>query len=89
MIEKKESSIFCLINEIKRRIAIIQSEPQNMTRELMINSLDVDLDEYIELHKDEIRNAYLSGQDDMQEQCNCQTEIRITSLGYYKKTFRE
>ena len=37
-----------LIEEIKRRVLIIQSEPQTMARELMIDNLCVGLENYKE-----------------------------------------
>jgi len=54
----QHSSIKQLIEEIKRRVQIIQSEPQTMARELMIDNLFVDLENYEEIHKEEIIDAY-------------------------------
>ena len=55
---KQQSSIERLIEEIKRRVQIIQSEPQTMARELMIDNLSIDLENYEEIHKEEIIDAY-------------------------------
>ncbi len=58
MRNNKQSSIKQLIEEIKRRVQIIQSEPQTMARELMIDNLSIDLENYEEIHKEEIIDAY-------------------------------
>lgn len=50
---KQSSSVDWLITEIQRRVAIIQSEPQTMARELMINNLAIDLEQAIAMHKEE------------------------------------
>jgi len=42
----RQSSIEQIIEEIKRRVSIIQSEPQTMARELMIDNLSIDLEKY-------------------------------------------
>ena len=61
MNNNKQSSISSIIVEIQRRVAIIQSEPQTMARELMIDNLSVDLEQYEAMHKEEIKNAYTNG----------------------------
>lgn len=53
MSNDKQSSVSQLIAEIQRRVAIIQSEPQTMARELMIDNLSVDLEQYEAMHKEE------------------------------------
>lgn len=53
MSNNKQSSVSSLIAEIQRRVAIIQSEPQTMARELMIDNLSVDLEQYEAMHKEE------------------------------------
>lgn len=50
---KQSSSVDWLITEIQRRVSIIQSEPQTMARELMIDNLSVDLEQAKAMHKDE------------------------------------
>jgi hypothetical protein len=54
MSNTQKSSVELLIAEIKRRVAIIQSEPQTMARELMIDNLSVDLEQYEAMHKEEM-----------------------------------
>ena len=54
MNNNKKSSVTQLIEEIQRRIYIIQSEPQTMARELMIDNLSVDLEKYEVMHKEEM-----------------------------------
>jgi hypothetical protein len=49
--EKQQTAVKLIIAEIQRRVAIIQSEPQTMARELMIENLDVDLDRYEETER--------------------------------------
>ena len=78
MSNNKQSSVSSLISEIKRRVAIIQSEPQTMARELMIDNLSVDLEQYEAMHKEEIEKAYNEAlYDHRQENGN----------NYYKETF--
>jgi len=74
---KQQSSIERLIEEIKRRVQIIQSEPQTMARELMIDNLSVDLENYEEIHKEEIIDANWEG---------CEDSDRAEQ--YYNKTFK-
>jgi len=64
MSNNKQSSVSMLIAEIQRRVAIIQSEPQTMARELMIDNLSVDLEQYEAMHKEEIEEAYQKGYND-------------------------
>jgi hypothetical protein len=73
----QQSSIEQLIEEIKRRVQIIQSEPQTMARELMIDNLFVDLENYQEIHKEEIINANWEA---------CEDSDRAEQ--YYNKTFK-
>lgn len=53
---KQQTAVELMIAEIQRRVAIIQSEPQTMTRELMIENLGVDLDTYKEMEKEQTIN---------------------------------
>lgn len=55
---KQSSSVDWLIREIQRRVAIIQSEPQTMARELMINNLAVDLEQAKAKHYEECKESY-------------------------------
>jgi len=48
-----QSSVEWLLNEIKRRVAIIQSEPATMARELMIDNLAIDLRQAKSTHESE------------------------------------
>jgi hypothetical protein len=61
MSNNKQSSVNHLIAEIKRRVAIIQSEPQTMARELMIDNLAIDLEQYEAMHEEELNVAYGNG----------------------------
>ncbi len=74
---KQQSSIERLIEEIKRRVQIIQSEPQTMARELMIDNLSVDLENYEEIHHQEIVNANWEASEDSDR-----------AEEYYNKTFK-
>jgi len=61
MTNNKQSSISQLIAEIQRRVAIIQSEPQTTARELMIDNLSVDLEQYEAMHKEETKSTFYEG----------------------------
>ena len=63
MTYNKQSSVNQLIAEIQRRVAIIQSEPQTMARELMIDNLSVDLEQYEAMHKEEIIQTHFNAQE--------------------------
>jgi|688.fasta_scaffold764373_3 hypothetical protein len=76
--EKQKSSIEWLISELKRRILIIESEPDGIVRTTMIDNFLVDVDEAKEMHKQEIMNAYKFGISD---------EYVIGSQQYYNETF--
>ena len=79
---KQQSSIEQLIEEIKRRVQIVQSEPQTMARELMIDNLSVDLENYEEIHKEEIIEAAA-------DHCYPTCELaKIDAEEYYIKTFK-
>ena len=61
--EKQKSSIEWLISELKRRILIIESEPDGIVRTTMIDNFLVDVDEAKEMHKQEIIEAWEDGHD--------------------------
>ena len=50
---KQQTTVEQLIAEIKRRVSIIQSEPQTMARELMIENLSMDLEGFKEMEKEQ------------------------------------
>ncbi len=72
-----KSSVSQLIAEIQRRVAIIQSEPQTMARELMIDNLSVDLEQYEAMYKEEMIDALLFGD----------VLFLPTAENYYNETF--
>jgi hypothetical protein len=43
---------------------------------------------YIPKEREVIRSAYMDGQDDVLEQCNCKLETHLNSLHYYNRTFK-
>ena len=43
----------------------------------------------LEMEKEQIRSAYIDGQDDIIEQCKCKTEYHLNSLHYYQKKFNK
>ena len=51
---KQQTAVEQLIAEIKRRVSIIQSEPQTMARELMIENLSMDLEGFKEMEKEQM-----------------------------------
>ena len=61
MNNNKQSSVTQLIEEIQRRVSIIQSEPQTMARELMIDNLAIDLEQYKLIHEEEFITAWANG----------------------------
>jgi len=63
MSNNKQSSVEWLIAEIQRRVSIIQSEPQTMARELMIDNLSVDLEQAKAMHKEECIKYYVDAVD--------------------------
>ena len=73
----KQSSIQQLIEEINRRVQIIHSEPQTMARELMIYNLNIGLQEYEKIHKEEIIDANWEASEDSDR-----------AEQYYKNTFK-
>lgn len=81
MSNNKQSSVNQLIAEIQRRVAIIQSEPQTIARELMIDNLSVDLEQYEAMHKEEIKNAYTNGF------ISSKSSNRIADEIFYKETY--
>ena len=83
MSNNKQSSVSSLIAEIQRRVAIIQSEPQTMARELMIDNLSVDLEQYEAMHKEEIIKAWKKGDGEFDKVSN------KMSLEYYNETFSD
>ena len=82
MSNNKQSSVTQLIEEIQRRVSIIQSEPQTMARELMIDNLAIDLEKYEVIHKEEIIIAAAD---------HCYPTYKLAKIDaedYYNKTFK-
>lgn len=79
---KQQSSIEQLIEEIKRRVQVIQSEPQTMARELMIDNLYIDLEKYVEIHKEEIIDAAIYGD-------RFEGSYGLDPQDYYDRTFKK
>jgi hypothetical protein len=71
-----------LIAEIERRVSIIQSEPQTMTRELMIENLDAALEKFKEMEKEQIINANRDGVDMVVDKKDF-----ISGEQYYNETY--
>jgi hypothetical protein len=72
-----------LISEIKRRVSIIQSEPQTMARELMIENLDMDLERFKEMEKEQRVDDYANGMHKGQEiYFNHQIRLDVNSINY-------
>ena len=75
-----------LIAEIKRRVSIIQSEPQTMARELMIENLDMDLERFKEMEKEQIINAFEQGENNSVDYFNPENRIK-ESEQYFNETY--
>jgi hypothetical protein len=58
---KQQTAVEQLIAEIKRRVSIIQSEPQTMARELMIENLSMDLEGFKEMEKEQKLKDFTDG----------------------------
>lgn len=84
---EQETSVELLIKEIKRRVSIIQSEPQNDLRELMISILDIDLEKYNEFHKEECIDFYVKGCEDSYG-VDEGDDDKKDAENFYNKTFR-
>jgi hypothetical protein len=52
-------------------------------------SVKKDLEEAKIKEREQIRSAYIDGQDDILEHCKCKTEHHLNSLHYYQKTFKK
>ena len=78
MSNNKQSSVSMLIAEIQRRVAIIQSEPQTMARELMIDNLSVDLEQYEAMHKEESQKIF-----------ECGRNFQLTGEGTFQQVYNE
>lgn len=83
----KQTAVEWLINELQRRILIIESEPDGIVRTTMIDNFLVDIEDAKIKEREQIRSAYIDGQDDILEHCKCKTEHHLNSLHYYQKKF--
>ena len=54
----QQTAVEQLISEIERRVSIIQSEPPSMTRELMIENLDMALEKFKEMEKEQMQHWF-------------------------------
>lgn len=86
MNNNKQSSILQLIKEMQRRISIIQSEPQTMARELMIDNLGIDLEQYNLMHEEEVITAWGNGW--VNGDIN-QNRYEYMAQEYYNETFNQ
>jgi hypothetical protein len=59
--ETKQTAVEKLITEIKKRVSIIQLEPQTMARELMIENLAMDLERFKEMEKEQRMSDFTMG----------------------------
>jgi len=81
---KQQTAIEQLIAEIKRRVSIIQSEPQTMARELMIENLSMDLEGFKEMEKEKM----IEFTDDFWFHCVSKDgSIEITPEQYFNETY--
>ena len=87
---KQQTAVEWLIAEIQRRVVIIQSEPQTMTRELMIENLGVDLDTYKEMEKEMTIKLYADYENYLEEafknQCGGQAVI-LSFQEFYEQRY--
>jgi hypothetical protein len=59
--ETKQTAVEQLVSELHRRILIIESEPNGIVRTTMIDNFLVDIEEFKEMDKEHIMNAYMIG----------------------------
>ena len=83
------SSIEQLIEEVKRRVSIIQSEPQTMARELMIENLSVGLDKYEEIHKEEMKKQHSDTWDSALDTYEKRGHVYIRAWEDFDEYFKE
>jgi hypothetical protein len=88
MSNKTQTAVEWLISELQRRILIIESEPDGIVRTTMIDNFLVDIEESKIKEREQIRSAYIDGQDDILEHCKCKTEHHLNSLHYYQKKYK-
>ena len=87
MSNNKQSSVEWLIAEIQRRVSIIQSEPQTMARELMIDNLSVDLEQAKAMHKEEHGRTWDKSLDNLKARGMNEMRAYTDFDEYYSETF--
>jgi len=87
MSNNKQSSVEWLIAEIQRRVSIIQSEPQTMARELMIDNLSVDLEQAKAMHKEEHGKTWDKSLDNLKARGMNEMRAYTDFDDYYKHTY--
>jgi DNA topoisomerase VI subunit B len=85
--ETKQTAVEKLITEIKKRVSIIQLEPQTMARELMIENLAMDLERFKEMEKDQIEDAWIKGNYNTDMNGNPSEHYAVSSESYYNETY--
>ncbi len=86
----KKTAVQVLLNELQRRLGMIQSEPNGIVRETMIDNLLIDSETSLETEKQQIvefADSYsnytwqLSSSDDL--------ELPKSAEEYYKETYED
>ena len=87
MSNNKQSSVEWLIAEIQRRVSIIQSEPQTMARELMIDNLSVDLEQAKAMHKEEHGQTWDKSMENFEARGRNEMRAWVDFDEYYEETY--
>jgi len=83
MSNKQQTAVEQLISEIERRVSLIHSKLPSMERELMIGNLDVALEKFKEMEKEQRVDDYANGMHKGQEiYFNHQIRLDVNSINY-------
>jgi hypothetical protein len=78
----KQTALRSLLSELQRRFDLIQSEPDGMVRETMIDNFLLDTETYLEMEKQQMFEFWNGGID-------CTEEKGKSFEQYYKETYGE
>jgi len=76
---KQQTAVELLINEISRRMLLIHVETNKPIREVMILNLNMDLDRFKEMEKEQMI--------DFANEYSAQDQYKISAKDYYKENY--
>jgi hypothetical protein len=85
MENKQQTPLMRLIAELKRRILILNNEPNGILRETMIQTLLVDCDSYLAYEREVIEKVHEDGFVDGADDSDMP---KLTVQEYFQKTFQ-